>query len=70
MIDKLEMLIALSRERHFGRAAQLCNVTQPTLSSAIKALEDQLGATLFKRNPRGFSLTKAGTSLMPAAMEK
>ena len=34
MIDKLEMFIALARERHFGRAAQVCGVTQPSLSSA------------------------------------
>ncbi|MGL4322351.1 MAG: LysR family transcriptional regulator, partial [Paracoccaceae bacterium] len=43
MIDKLEMFLALADARHFGRAAEICRVTQPTLSSAIKQLEDQLG---------------------------
>lgn len=44
MIEKLEMFIALATEEHFGKAAQSCGVTQPTLSSAIKQLEEQLAA--------------------------
>ena len=43
MIDKLEMFIALAREQHFGRAAEQLGVTQPTLSAAIRQLEEQLG---------------------------
>ena len=39
MIDKLEFLLALARERHFGRAAEACGVTQPTMSTGIKQLE-------------------------------
>ena len=46
MIDKLEMFIALARERHFGRAAQACGVTQPSLSGAIRQLEEEIGARL------------------------
>ena len=42
MIDKLEFLIALAREKHFGRAAEACGVSQPTLSSAIRQLEEVL----------------------------
>ncbi|MBN9600400.1 MAG: LysR family transcriptional regulator, partial [Afipia sp.] len=38
MIDKLEFLLALAREEHFGRAAEACHVSQPTLSAAIKHL--------------------------------
>mgnify|MGYP001009995739 CR=1 FL=1 len=53
MIDKLEMFIALAKERHFGRAAEACGVTQPSLSSAIRQLEDQLGVQLFVRRTRG-----------------
>lgn len=68
MIDKLEMLIALSRERHFGRAAQLCNVTQPTLSSGIKALEDQLGVQLVMRGARYRGLTPEGERALERAL--
>ncbi len=39
MIDKLEMFIALSEAKHFGKAAEICGVTQPTLSAGIKQLE-------------------------------
>ena len=42
MIDKLEFVLALARERHFGRAAEACGVTQPTLSAGLKQLEDML----------------------------
>ena len=38
MIDKLEMLLALAQEQHFGRAAEACGVTQPTLSAGLKQL--------------------------------
>ena len=46
MIDKLEFFIALAKEQHFGRAAEALGITQPTLSAAIKQLEDQLGVML------------------------
>src|SRR6266849_8399746 len=46
MIDKLEFVIALAREQHFGRAAEACNVSQPTLSTGIKQLEDTFGVLL------------------------
>ncbi|ODN71537.1 Hydrogen peroxide-inducible genes activator [Methylobrevis pamukkalensis] len=52
MLDKLELLLALARERHFGRAAESVGVTQPTLSSAVKSLEDQLGVLLVERGSR------------------
>lgn len=60
MIDKLEMFIALARERHFGRAAEACGVAQPTLSAAIRQLEDQLGVTLVSRGSRFRGLTPEG----------
>lgn len=60
MIDKLEMFIALAREGHFGRAAEAMGVTQPTLSSAIRALEDQLGVQLVFRGSRFRGLTPEG----------
>src|SRR5262249_22258013 len=52
MIDKLEYLMALARERHFGRAADACGVTQPTLSAGIKQLEATLGVLLVQRGSR------------------
>ena len=60
MIDKLEMFLALADARHFGRAAEACRVTQPSLSSAIKQLEDQLGVQLVYRGSRFQGLTPEG----------
>jgi DNA-binding transcriptional LysR family regulator len=67
MIDRLEMFIALARERHFGRAAQSCGVTQPTLSSAIRQLEDQLGVQLVFRGSRFQGLTPEGQRVLDRA---
>jgi|SRR6185437_1439038 hypothetical protein len=55
MIDKLEYLIALANEQHFGRAAASCGVTQPTFSAGIKQLEDTLGVLLVQRGSRFYS---------------
>jgi DNA-binding transcriptional LysR family regulator len=60
VIDKLEMFIALAREEHFGRAAEACGVTQPSLSAAIRQLEDQLGVQLVWRGSRYQGLTPEG----------
>src|SRR5258707_512568 len=60
MIDKLEFLLALAREEHFGRAAEACGVTQPTLSAGIKSLEDILGVLLVQRGSRFHSFTPEG----------
>ena len=60
MIDKLEYLIALARERHFGRAAEACGVTQPTLSAGIKQLEDTLRVLLVQRGSRFMGFTPEG----------
>ena len=64
MIDKLEMFIALAAERHFGRAAEMCGVTQPSLSSAIRQLEDQLGVQLVYRGSRFQGLTPEGQRVL------
>lgn len=60
MIDKLEFLLALAREQHFGRAAEACGVTQPTLSAGIMYLEDMLGVRLVQRGSRFHSFTPEG----------
>ena len=67
MIDRLEMFIALANERHFGRAAEVCGVTQPTLSSAIRQLEDQLGVQLVFRGSRFQGLTPEGERVLERA---
>lgn len=60
MIAKLEMFLALAKEQHFGRAAQSLGITQPTLSTGIKQLEDQLGVQLVRRGSRFGGLTPEG----------
>ncbi|WP_412564262.1 LysR family transcriptional regulator [Thalassobius sp. MITS945101] len=64
MIEKLDMFIALAREQHFGRAAEACGVTQPSLSAAIKQLEDQLGVMLVHRGSRFQGLTPEGQRVL------
>jgi DNA-binding transcriptional LysR family regulator len=64
MIDKLEFIIALAREQHFGRAAEACNVSQPTLSAGIKQLEDTFGVLLVQRGSRYRGLTPEGERVL------
>lgn len=59
-IRQMTYLVALAREKHFGRAAEVCNVTQPTLSSGLKALERELDMRLVIREPRFMGLTPEG----------
>ena len=60
MIDKLELLLALAKERHFGRAAEACGVTQPTMSTSLKQLEEVLGVMLVQRGSRFQGFTPEG----------
>lgn len=64
MIDKLEFLLALAREKHFGRAAEACGVTQPTLSAGVKQLEEQMGVLLVKRGSRFQGFTPEGERVL------
>jgi len=64
LIDKLEFLLALARERHFGRAADACGVTQPTLSAGVKYLEDTLGVLLVNRSSRFQDFTPEGERVL------
>src|SRR6185295_10872059 len=60
MIEKLEYLIALAQEKHFGRAAETCAVSQPSLSLGLKQLEEALGVLLVHRGSRFIGLTAEG----------
>lgn len=64
MIDKLEFVIALAREQHFGRAAEACTVSQPTLSAGIKQLEDMFGVLLVQRGSRFRGFTQEGERVL------
>ncbi len=67
VLRQLEYLVALAREKHFGRAANACNVTQPTLSQAIRQLEDDLGAPIIERGHRFIGLTSQGRLVLEHA---
>ncbi|MYG13276.1 MAG: LysR family transcriptional regulator, partial [Gammaproteobacteria bacterium] len=60
----LKYLVALAEHRHFGRAADACFVSQPTLSTQLKKLEETLGVTLIERNRRRVILTPVGESIV------
>jgi DNA-binding transcriptional LysR family regulator len=60
VLRQLEYLVALAREKHFGRAADACHVSQPTLSAAIRLLEEDLGAPIVERGHRYVGLTPQG----------
>jgi LysR family hydrogen peroxide-inducible transcriptional activator len=60
-------VVALARERHFGRAAQACFVSQPTLSVALRRLEEELGVTLFERGRSEVVLTPLGERIVEQA---
>jgi LysR family hydrogen peroxide-inducible transcriptional activator len=59
----LQYLVSLAEYRHFGRAAEACFVSQPTLSTQIKKLEEELGVSLVERAPRKVLLTEVGTDI-------
>jgi LysR family hydrogen peroxide-inducible transcriptional activator len=64
---ELKYLVALAVERHFGRAARACHISQPTLSAAIKNLEDELGVILVERGPGGVRLSPVGEQVVAQA---
>ena len=63
----LHYLVALAEYRHFGRAAKACFVSQPTLSTQIRKLEDELGVALVERTPRKVLLTEVGREIVARA---
>lgn len=66
-LTELRYVVAVARERHFGRAAESCFVSQPTLSVAIKKLEEELGVTLFERGGSEIGVTTVGLQIVEQA---
>ena len=66
-LTELKYIVAVARERHFGRAAEACFVSQPTLSVAIKKLEDELNVQIFERGTSEVSVTPIGEQIVSQA---
>lgn len=66
-LTELRYVVAVARELHFGRAAQTCFVSQPTLSVAIRKLEEELGIVLFERGQNDISVTPIGARIIDSA---
>ena len=66
-LTDLRYLVALAHERHFGRAAEKCHVSQPTLSVAVKKVEEELGVQLFERSASEVKITETGRRIVVQA---
>lgn len=66
-LTELKYIVAVAREKHFGHAAEACFVAQPTLSVAIKKLEDELGVVIFERGGSEISMTPLGAQIVAQA---
>jgi DNA-binding transcriptional LysR family regulator len=63
-IRQLDYLVTLARDRHFARAAEACNVSQPALSGAIRHLEEELGVNIVERGQRFVGFTEDGERIL------
>lgn len=68
-LTELRYIVAVAREHHFGRAAKACHVSQPTLSVAIKKLEDELGVAIFERGSNEVTLSPIGERIVQQAQQ-
>jgi len=66
-LTELKYIVAVAETRHFGRAAERCFVSQPSLSASVKNLEEELGVTLFERGKRGVFLSEPGEQIVAQA---
>ena len=66
-LSELRYIVAVAKELHFGRAAERCFVSQPTLSVAVKKLEEELGITLFERHQHEVTITEIGKQIVNQA---
>ena len=68
-LTELKYIIAVARERHFGRAAEACFISQPSLSVAVRKLEEELGVHIFERRSQEVSLTPVGENIVEQAQK-
>ncbi len=68
-LTELKYIVAVARERHFGRAAEACFVSQPTLSVAVKKLEEELDLKIFERGASEVSVTPLGEQIVRQAQQ-
>lgn len=68
-LTELKYVIAVARERHFGRAAESCFVSQPSLSVAVKKLEEELGVAIFERRASDIAVTPIGAQIIAQAQK-
>ena len=68
-LTELKYIVAVARERHFGRAADACFVSQPTLSVAIRKLEEELDVTIFERGGTEVGVTSIGLRIIEQAQK-
>ena len=66
-LTELRYIVTLAQERHFGRAAERCHVSQPTLSVAVKKLEEELDSPLFERSKSTVQVTPLGEKIVAQA---
>lgn len=66
-LNELKYILAVAEEKHFGRAAEKCRVSQPTLSIAVKNLEQELGVLIFERSKSSIAITPMGESILDTA---
>ncbi|CAD5373300.1 Hydrogen peroxide-inducible genes activator [Rubrivivax sp. A210] len=68
-LTELKYIVAVAREKHFGRAAEACFVSQPTLSVAVRKLEDELDVKLFERGANEVTVTPLGEQIVRQAQQ-
>src|SRR5690554_6010693 len=68
-LTELRYIVTLAWEKHFGRAAERCHVSQPTLSVAVKKLEEELGVPLFERSKSSIRVTETGIRIVEQAQK-
>ena len=66
-LTELKYIVAVAREKHFGRAAEACYVSQPTLSVAVKKIEEELDVKLFERSANEVTVTPLGEEIVRQA---